>query len=159
MSTILTDKEITKLINEQKILPSDWRSNANVTQEKSSNCITVTVIGENNNIFVLKLRQNRINSSNFCLTLGLKKPNTNKLFILRRYDSKEEHTNLIEKEKFRGFHIHIATERYQNYGGGEEDKYAEETDRYSDYDKALKCLLEDCNFLITTDPQMDLFGG
>lgn len=83
---------------------------------------------------------------------------SNELFHLRRYDGKShEHTNPIEKEKFYDFHIHKATERYQSYGNGEEDKYAEPTDEFSDFSQAFQCLLKDCGFKFTDDPQLSLF--
>ena len=66
---------------------------------------------------------------------------------------------IIEKESFEGFHIHTATKRYQEFGLKREDVYAQITDRFDDYENALKCLLEDCNFTVGIDPQMNLFGG
>ncbi|MGR3293571.1 MAG: hypothetical protein ACUZ9M_06090 [Candidatus Scalindua sp.] len=66
-------------------------------------------------------------------------------FKLRRHNGKShEHSNKLEGVKFYDFHIHFATQRYQDEGRKEES-YAEVTDRYSDIKEALNCLLEDCN--------------
>jgi hypothetical protein len=82
----------------------------------------------------------------------------NKLFRLKRYDGKShEHTNPIESQRFYDFHIHTATERYQNYGTGEEDKYAEPTNRFTNYGEAFQCLLRDCGFQLPQSPQINLF--
>jgi hypothetical protein len=95
------------------------------------------------------------------LTLGFFPEGSSELFRLRRYDGKyQQHSNPIEKNfRFYDFHIHMATERYQLFGTKEEDKYAEPTNRYSDYEGALKCLLSDCNFQIPEDPQLSLLGN
>jgi len=61
------------------------------------------------------------------------------------------HTNRIETDQFRGFHIHMATERYQEIGA-REDAYAEPTDRYSDMWGAFKCLLLDMNLTYIARP-------
>jgi len=64
---------------------------------------------------------------------------------------------LLKKIKFYDFQIHITTERYQVYENGEEDKYAEPTDRFTNYGEAFQCLLNDCNFQLPYDPQLNLF--
>ena len=79
-------------------------------------------------------------------------------FKLRRYNGKShEHSNKLENVKFYDFHIHFATQRYQDEGRKEES-YAEVADRYSDINEALSCLLEDCNIKIKQDPQMNFFN-
>ena len=54
------------------------------------------------------------------------------------------------------FHIHLATERYQEIGA-REDTFAEPTDRYSDIEGALACLIADANFDMSPDSQRALF--
>ncbi|MDE3258831.1 MAG: hypothetical protein OYM47_13425 [Gemmatimonadota bacterium] len=58
--------------------------------------------------------------------------------------------------KFYDFHIHVATERYQELGT-REDAYADPTDRYGDYQGALRCLIADANLEVPPDLQVDLF--
>ena len=69
-----------------------------------------------------------------------------------------EHTNRIERQTFYDFHIHMATERYQQLGNRDprEDAYAEVTDRYGDATGALDCLLADAAF-VTDGPQGNMF--
>ncbi len=64
----------------------------------------------------------------------------------------------FEDESFYEFHIHRATERYQDRGM-EEEAYAEATDRFNNFDSALVCLLEDGNFNVPDKLQLDLFRG
>jgi hypothetical protein len=73
-------------------------------------------------------------------------------------DSLSNCTNRIEGDGFYDFHIHTATERYQDLGAKEEH-YAEATDRYCDFHGALRCMLNDCGFRIHPGSQTDLFEG
>ena len=76
---------------------------------------------------------------------------------LRRYNGKShEHTNKIESETFYDFHIHSATERYQDLGM-REDSFALPTDRYSNIEEAVDYLFEDCNFKAPEGQQGKLF--
>jgi hypothetical protein len=68
-----------------------------------------------------------------------------------------EHTNQIEGGTFYDFHIHHATERYQE-SGAREDAFAEVTDRYADFHSALRCMFEDCGFEAPQEVQPSLFG-
>jgi hypothetical protein len=78
---------------------------------------------------------------------------------LIRYNGKShEHTNLIEGESLYDFHIHKATQRYQEIGA-REDTFAEPTDRFADFQGAIKCLANDCGFQKPYDPQGKLFEG
>ena len=107
------------------------------------------------NEFRLILRHNSINPLDFSVILAVRVPRTNRLFRLRRYNGKShEHKNSVEKEIFYDFHIHTATQRYQVLENKKEDKYAEVTDRYGDFNGALECLLEDAGF--PPDPQLRL---
>jgi hypothetical protein len=155
---IYTDQEINELVLELKPLPVDWRSVSRVKKTDSNITQIVDCIGSDKHRFQLQLRQNTSNPLNFCVTLGFFPEGSNELFRLRRYDGKyHEHSNPIEKvRRFYDFHIHIATERYQQFGTKEEDKYAVVTDRYSNYEGALKCLFKDCNFQVPQDPQLNL---
>jgi hypothetical protein len=84
-------------------------------------------------------------------------PGSTKVFRLRRYNGKShEHTNPIEKQTFYDFHIHTATERYQDLGA-REDSFAEPTHRFSSIEEAVDCFLDDCNFEFTGGHQGKLF--
>ena len=149
MDIIYTDQQITELINEGKVLPDDWR-----TQLNKNN--SLPIIGKNGNSFRIITRQNKKYPSDFSVILAVRNPKTGVLFRLRRYNSisKRPHNNKIEKQKILGYHIHYATERYQRIGC-DEDTFAKETDRYSDLEGAIQCLIQDANFELP--PQLTLF--
>ena len=92
------------------------------------------------------IRKNRINPLDFSVILGYIPPERLKLFRLLRYNGVHKHTNKIEHVSFRAFHIHRATQRYQETGC-DIDAYAELTDRYTTVDGALEFLLNKCNFI------------
>ena len=97
-----------------------------------------------------------LNALDFSAILAVHVPHSTRLFRLRRYNGKShEHTNSIERETFYDYHIHVATERYQEIGA-HEDAYAETTDRYSDLESAVECLLGDAAFDVPRDAQMRL---
>ena len=117
----------------------------------------LTIQGKNGNEFRLILRQAAENPLDFSIILGVTSPNTGQLFRLRRYNGKShEHGNKIEGNSFYDFHIHEATERYQQLGANE-DTFARKTDRYSDYRTALECLIRDCGFELPDGEQGSLF--
>ncbi len=117
----------------------------------------IDVRGANGTEFRLIQRQSRLNLLDFSVILAYRPAGSMTLFRLRRYNGKShEHTNSIEKHTFYDFHVHYATERYQLIGASE-DSYAEPTDRYADFQGALSCLLEECNFEGPADPQVGLF--
>jgi hypothetical protein len=74
---------------------------------------------------------------------------------LRRYNGKHQHTNKIEKETFFNFHIHYATERYQQFGM-DEDGYAQPTEYYTDLQGAFQSLIKECNLILPPDTQPNL---
>ena len=107
--------------------------------------------------FRIILRRNILNALDFSAILAVHIPQSNRLFRLRRYNGKShEHTNSIERDNFYDYHIHMATERYQEIGA-HEDAYAEITNRYDDLKSALDCLFSDAAFDVPLDAQMKLF--
>ncbi|MDJ0578551.1 hypothetical protein [Crocosphaera sp.] len=154
-----SDSEIDDLINEPKQLSLDWRLKIkfNPNQRGSSQEGGFKIMGTNNNKFRVILRQSCHNHLDFAIIFGVYPPSSTKLFRLKRYDGKsQQHTNPIEQETFYDFHIHTATERYQIYGNGEEDKYAQPTDRFINFDEALQCMLTDCGFIEPDNPQLEI---
>jgi len=115
----------------------------------------LVVIGDNDHQFRIILRQSSLNPLDFTIILGVLPEDTNKLFRLQRYNGKHEHSNKIEGEKFYDFHIHKATERYQEFGE-REDLFAEPTERYTDITGAIECLKNDCNFELPPNNQLQL---
>ena len=149
MAVIYSDNEIAMLIAEPKPLPSNWRS---LLQTKpkwghDESEFLVTIAAQNE--FRVIIRKSRFNSIDFSAILGVRLPQSNRIFRLRRYNGKShEHTNKLEGQTFYDFHIHTATERYQKLGNRDprEDAFAEVTDRYGDATGALDCLITDAGF-------------
>ncbi len=115
------------------------------------------VKGSDGSDFRLIFRQSLLNPLDFSIILAYRPPNSNQLFRLQRYNGKShEHTNTIERDTFYDFHIHQATERYQQLGA-REDAFAEPTDRFSEFHEAVSCMINNCGFEVPFDPQRKLF--
>jgi hypothetical protein len=146
MQLLLTDAEISGLIAEPKELKIGVQELLQLKQRVGHKGKEVDIQGKKGTRFRVILRQSDFNIFDFSAILAFYPPKTNELFRLRRYNGKShEHRNKIEGDKFYDFHIHCATERYQNLGYNE-DAYAQTCSRYTDLQTALKCLLADCAF-------------
>ena len=153
MAARLTDSEIAQLIREPKPLPNDYRARIQVRPKRGHRERELEVTGANGGEFVLILRQSEFNALDFSAILGYRLPKSSQIFRLRRYNGRShQHTNAIESEEFYDFHIHEATERYQELGA-REDTYARPSDRFADFLGAMRCLLDDCGFEIPQDSQ------
>lgn len=153
-----SDDEIGRMIRESKPLPQNYRSCVQLRDKRGHKERELDVIGINGTQYRLILRQSDFNTLDFSIILALSPEDSNQLFRLRRYNGKShEHTNPIEANTFYDFHIHHATERYQE-SGAREDAFAESTDRYADFYSALRCMLEDCGFDTPEDAQASLFS-
>ena len=117
------------------------------------------ITGVDGSEFRIVLRKSLFNPLDFSVILGVRIPQSNRIFRLRRYNGKShEHTNHIENQTFYDFHIHMATERYQLLGNRDprEDAFAVATNRYGDATGALDCLLADASFELE-GPQGTMF--
>lgn len=151
MKKVLTDEEIESLIHERKPLPQGWESRLE-PRPKSDTRFSQReweIKGENENIFRVVLRQNNINLLDFSIILIFRDKDGNE-FRLCRFNGKHpsQHTNRLERNRglpnasFRGtFHIHKATQRYQEESF-EIDGYAEATSEYSSFEGALQMFLQ-----------------
>ena len=158
MAGTYSDQEIAALLRERKAQPADWRSRSKLRPKRGHEERNLELASGAGNEFCVVLRKNTINALDFSIILAVRVPNSNTIFRLRRYNGKShEHTNHIEGDTFYDFHIHVATERYQEIGT-REDAYAEPTDRYGDFHGALECLLDDASFDVPPEPQLNLFG-
>jgi hypothetical protein len=158
MASRYTDQEIERLLQEKKILPQNYRSRIQLNDKRGHKERELDLTGSSGNKFRLILRQSNLNPLDFSIILAVFPPKSNQLYRLRRYNGKShEHTNQIENGTFYDFHIHQATQRYQELGT-QEDAYAEPADRYSDFASAVRCMLQDCGFEMPHDPQLAFFG-
>ena len=150
MSGIITDYDIENLINENKIIPYDFSETFNNVKIKGGHKEhSINISGESGSDFRVVFRQSKFNQFDFSVILMYSIPKSNRLFRLKRYNGKShEHENHIERDgKIYAFHIHTATQRYQEYPGLREDGYAEVSERYSDHHKAFQCMINDCNMV------------
>lgn len=157
MAAKYSDAEITRLIEERKPLEANFYAKIRLRDKIGHKEKELDVEGVDKNRFRLILRQSCFNTLDFSIILAYRPPDSNQLFRLKRYNGKShEHTNIIESNTFFNFHIHTATERYQDFGTCE-DAYAEPSDTFSDYHAAFKCMLRDCSFDVPEKPQTNLF--
>lgn len=156
MAVFLSDEEIAKLVGERKELPADYQRRTLVRPRRGHREQELDVAGSAGSEFRVVLRQSEFNPLDFSAILGYRVPKRNVVFRLRRYNGRHgEHTNTLEEETFSDFHIHMATERYQQ-SGFREDTYAERTDRYADLPGAIRCMIEDCAFVEPPGTQIEL---
>lgn len=93
----------------------------------------------NGSRFRLFARQLTLDPLDLSVILGYEVPSS-RVFRLRRHNgNSHRHTNRLDGEIVRGFHIHMATERYQLAGLKE---YAEATTRYGDLAGAIDHMLD-----------------
>ncbi len=160
MPIVLNDKEIAARLVEPKVLPADYPAKFALKPKRGHKERELDIAAPDNSQFRLILRQSDLNHLDFSVILAWLPPNTSQIFRLRRYNGKShEHTNTLERKTFYGFHIHMATERYQLQSGMDEDAYAEPTDRYADFQGALGCIVKDCNLVLPPGSQMNLLGA
>jgi len=149
-----SDDQIAALVDETKRLPGNWSAKTQLRSKPGHDEGHFLVTGDSSNQFRIILRRSNHNSLDFSVILAVQIPQSNRLFRLRRYNGKShEHTNVIERDKFYDYHVHMATERYQAIGA-REDAYAEPTNRYGDYRTALNMMLSDNGFVLPTNNQM-----
>jgi len=148
----VADVEIAILLIEPKPLPQNYRSLMRLRAKKGHRERDLDIRGSNGNEFRIILRQSEFNMLDFSAILAYRPQESNQLFILRRYNGRShEHTNSIEQETFYNFHIHQATERYQELGA-KEATYAQPSNNYNSLQEAIDCMFEECKFI--TPPEI-----
>ncbi len=157
MAVSYMDDQIDALVWERKPLAADWRERTRMKPKRGHDEQYLDLSGETGSKFRLIFRQSRLNGLDFSVILAVLVPQSTQVFRLRRYNGRShEHTNQIENETFYDFHIHLATERYQELGA-REDAYARPTDRYGTFRGALDCLFADANISVPPKAQGELF--
>jgi hypothetical protein len=144
---MLSDAEIKDLIDEEKQLPQNFKQQINLKQRTGTQfkvCDDVFVQSNKGRKFLIKIRTNIINKSDFSIIL-MHVDDLGMRYILRRYNGSHQHKNKIENTIINGFHIHQATERYQIFSDRIEG-YAEPTGEYTSWGDALLLMLTECNF-------------
>lgn len=140
MSFLLNDNEIESLLQEPKPVDAGLVASMRPRAKRGHKEWDLDVQGASVGQFRVVVRQSDANPLDFSAILIYLRPRTNQQFRLRRYNGRSHmHSNKLENQQFYDFHIHMATERYQEMGM-REDAYAERSDRYADLDGALRCL-------------------
>lgn len=152
----LTDEDINKLIQLPKPLPANYkrllRYRAKPTSEQHEEA-QFDIEASSERTFRVMIRKNLINPLDFSVILGYIPKERLNILRLRRYNGIHEHTNKLEGVRFRGFHIHYATQRYQE-AGWDIDDYAEPTEKYGTIDQALELYFDECNFIKPEDEKL-----
>ena len=157
MDVILTDQEIHALLEERKSLPADYSQKMVIRPKRGHKERERDVKGSEGSDFRIILRQSLFNPLDVSVILSYRPAQSNQLFRLKRCNGKShQHTNPIEGNMFYDFHIHHATERYQQLGA-REDSYAEPSKRFSDIGGAINCLISNCGFELPSGSQRSLF--
>jgi len=157
MAAIFSDEDISRLIQERKPLPEDYRTKIQIRPKLGHKERELDIKGVDGGDYRLILRQSIFNPLDFSIILAYRPPKSNQLFRLQRYNGKShEHTNPIEGATFYNFHIHQATEKYQEIGA-REDTFAKPTDRFADFQQAIASMFKDCGFEMPLDSQGRLF--
>jgi len=156
MARVLPDSFIATLLGETKSLPSNWVTRLR-TRPKSNMAFSqrdYSLTAPSGHEFNLVLRASLQSPLDFSVILVYMEDSQE--YILRRNNGvhPSRHTNRWEKMQGQpnsqlevGYHIHMATERYQ-LAGLRIDGYAKATDQYRDIESALRVLLTDCNFVV-----------
>ena len=163
---VLTDSQIEELIHRAKPLPEGWRKRLRLRQHKGEAHKRAELqIDSNTEVFVIKCRQNSNNPLDFSIIL-VYKGKTGCEYRLLRCNGKHpsQHTHRWERDYGRegatfgpSFHVHRATERYQE-AGLDIDGFAEPTDAYSDYFTGLEHFAQAGCFVDPERPKPDMFG-
>lgn len=157
MAARFTDNEVAALPAEPKPVAEDYRQRLRLRDKRGHREAELELDGAAGSRFWIVARQASSNALDFPVILAVSPVGSNLRFRLRRHNGKSrEHTNPIERNTFYDFHIHMATERYQQLGM-KEDSYAEPTERYGDYHGALTSLCTDCAVELAAGAQNALF--
>jgi hypothetical protein len=140
---ILTDTEINQYLQEEKKLKDkDFKEKV----DRGNKTTLFEVKSKSGNKYILRIRNSKSHVANWSVILSI--IIKNKEYILTRYNGNyHAHTNSIEKNSISGFHIHHATERYQekNY---KIDGYATATSEYSTISGAIKKMIRNLHISI-----------
>src|SRR3989344_3906188 len=147
---VITDLEIEGYVQERKYLPQNYRT-PTLRNINGHGRAKFSVEGERGNSYQIDIRVNQRNPLDFSIIFSVILAGNE--FRLRRYNGNHPspHTNKLEGNRIRSFHIHKATERYQT-NGFKEEAFAEITTRYYDWNTALNACYNDNNILERPHP-------
>lgn len=147
---MLSDSQIDALLDEGKPAIDSPRALATFAKSeprRGHRRFVKRVTGEHGTQFALHIRQSVLDPFDFSIILAYV-PSSGGEITLRRHNGKgHPHVNKLEGTRVAStaFHIHYATERYQQHGF-EIDGYAEEARVFADLATALDAMLIAANF-------------
>ncbi len=157
MSDILTENDIESILKERKTFTDEnMQIPPNLKRAERNFVCKHKLIGNSGNQYILRVRKALNKENNFSVILTLKLKSIEKTLV--RYNGDwHRHTNKIEKEQIRGYHIHKITERYQSTGLKSEG-FAQSTRKYNNWESAYWALIRDFNITtIKNINQTDIF--
>ncbi|MCX6676844.1 MAG: hypothetical protein NTU95_02725 [Methanothrix sp.] len=141
---LISDQEIIELIGEEKKLAVNFREQLTLKKKSDKKYQECDLSAKSNKgAFIITVKVNIKDVFDFSIILQYISENGFN-YILRRYNGTHQHKNILERTLIRGYHIHIATEKYQR-SLLRIDGYAELTDSYKNWKDALAQLIADCN--------------
>lgn len=149
-TVIVSDRQIARLLAEEKG-PLSEKVFSPRTRKAGHRESSAEIAGADGSKFVVKVRRSIEDPGSFSIILCWKQPGTTRLFRLMRCNGdNHRHKNKIEGSVFKNaFHVHIATQRYQELGAREEE-FAELAE-YSDFTGAVETFKRLAN-IISDDP-------
>jgi len=155
LAVLLSERDIERLMTEPKPLPSDWVQRLALKPKRGHREAQLDLAGLDGSEFKLILRQADANVFDFSAILAYCPPESNQVIRLCRCNGRHQHTNAIERDSFYDFHVHTATERYQELGADEEG-FAIPCGEYTDLQGAIQVLCARCAIEVPASPQMSL---
>lgn len=141
---LITDQEIVELLSEEKLLPANFREQLTLKKKSDRKYKECDIYAKSNKgTFIITVKVNIRELFDFSIILQYISENGFN-YILRRYNGIHQHKNILERTVIQGYHIHMATEKYQRLSLRIEG-YAELTDSYNNWKDALAQLIADCN--------------
>jgi hypothetical protein len=146
---MLTDERIKGLLDEPKPEVDSQELRRALNSAAVRRCYRrakARVKGERGSWFVVHLRQNTLDPYDFSVILTFLPPTGAEINLRRHNGRNHRHRNKLEGTSFtNSFHIHEATERYQE-AGHDIDGYARATTDFHDLATALDAMLAAANF-------------
>lgn len=163
MGTVyFTDDEIAAMLQVPKRLSADYeirlrpkRSNSAVKQLQGA----IDVPGDDGQTYRIVVRCVAGAPESFSVILCVSGvPTHDGVFRLRRYNGHDhQHTNELEGNTIAfEYHMHTATERYQDHIPDRPDWYAVPRSGFESYWDALQVMLDECGFILPKVAQLTL---
>ncbi len=147
---LVSDQQIERLLAEPK--PAVEPARFQPTKAKRGHTQgSFELLGDHGSRFTVVTRRSLLDADDFSIILGWTRPEITGLFhLLRCNGNSHDHPNSLEGQTIRGFHVHVATERYQALGGDPEG-FARPAG-YSDFTGAIETFIELTSIRFPPDP-------